>query len=84
MALYENEQKLYASALRKEVRSLTFGFNCIHYAVMENVGSLNVKIENKTMKKGKVWVRTVEGDAKADEDFLKINEEVEFADEEDS
>jgi hypothetical protein len=84
MALYENEQRQYASALRKEVRSLTFGFNCIHYAVMENVGSLNVKIENKTLKKGKVWVRTVEGDAKADEDFLKINEEVEFADEEES
>lgn len=51
---------------------------------MENVGSLNVKIENRTLKKGKVWVRTVEGDAKADEDFLKINEEVEFIDDEDS
>jgi len=62
---------------------LTYGFNCIHYSVMENTGTLKVKVENKTRKRGKVGIRTVEGDAKENEDFLKINEILEFDDDTD-
>jgi hypothetical protein len=50
---------------------------------MENTGTLKVKVENKTRKRGKIGIRTVEGDAKENEDFLKINEILEFDDETD-
>lgn len=50
---------------------------------MENTGTLKVKVENKTRKRGKIGIRTVEGDAKENEDFLKINEILEFDDEKD-
>ena len=62
---------------------MTYGFNCIHYSVMENTGTIKVKVENKTRKRGKIGIRTVEGDAKENEDFLKINEILEFDDETD-
>ena len=62
---------------------MTYGFNCIHYSVRENTGTLKVKVENKTRKRGKIGIRTVEGDAKENEDFLKINEILEFDDETD-
>jgi len=50
---------------------------------MKNTGTLKVKVENKTRKRGKIGIRTVEGDAKENEDFLKINEILEFDDETD-
>jgi hypothetical protein len=50
---------------------------------MENTGTLKVKVENKTKKRGKIGIRTVEGDAKENEDFLKINEILEFDDDTD-
>ena len=50
---------------------------------MENTGTLKVKVENKTRKRGKIGIRTVEGDAKENEDFLKINEILEFDDDTD-
>jgi hypothetical protein len=50
---------------------------------MENTGTIKVKVENKTRKRGKIGIRTVEGDAKENEDFLKINEILEFDDETD-
>lgn len=78
MAHFCSAENIYASALRKESRSLTFGFNCIHYSVMENSGTLTVKVDNLSGRKGKVAVRTVDGDAKANDDFLSINEELEF------
>lgn len=62
---------------------MTYGFKCIHYSVMENTGTLKVKVENKTKKRGKIGIRTVEGDAKENEDFLKINEILEFDDDTD-
>jgi hypothetical protein len=31
---------------------------------MENTGTIKVKVENKTRKRGKIGIRTVEGDAK--------------------
>jgi hypothetical protein len=67
-----------ASLLKDHQKNPTFGFSCLHYSVSEAAGALRIKILNKTKQPGVVGVRTLDGDALADEDYYAIDEKVEF------
>ena len=55
-----------------------FGFNCLHYSVSECCGSLSIEVLNKSGAAGSVRVITVDGDAKAGEDFEAVDEVLTF------
>jgi len=61
-------------------RNEFFGFRCLHYSVSESVGTIKVEVENKTQKKSKVRVRTVDDQAVGGEDFEPVDELLEFRD----
>ena len=61
-------------------RNEFFGFKCLHYSVSESVGTIKVEVENKTQKKSRVRVRTVDDQAVAGEDFEAVDEVLEFRD----
>ena len=44
----------------------------------EAAGALRIKILNKTKQAGSIGVRTLDGDALADEDYTAIDEKVDF------
>ncbi len=67
-----------ASALQDHDKNATFGFSCLHYSVSEAAGALKIKILNKTKAAGVVHVRTVDGDAKAGDDYTAIDEKISF------
>jgi len=50
----------------------------LHYSVSEAAGALRIKILNKTKKAGAVWVRTLDGDAHAGDDYIAYDDKVIF------
>jgi len=70
--IFRKETKL-ASALEEHHKNPHFGFRCLHYMVSESSGKLSVVIINKSEKAGKVGVRTMDGDAKEEKDYEKID-----------
>lgn len=67
-----------ASLLKDHQKNPNFGFSCLHYSVSEAAGALRIKILNKTKQAGSIGVRTLDGDALADEDYTAIDEKVDF------
>ena len=67
-----------ASVLQDHEKNANFGFSCLHYSVSEAAGFLKIKILNKTKVAGVVHVRTVDGDAKADDDYKPLDEKITF------
>ena len=67
-----------ANLLADHQKNPLFGFSCLHYSVSEAAGALRIKILNKTKAAGKVGVRTVDGEAKKDEDYIPIDQVVNF------
>ena len=67
-----------ASHLKDSQKNPSFGFSCLHYSVSEAAGALKIKILNKTEKAGTVQVRTKDGEAIADDDYIAIDEKVTF------
>lgn len=67
-----------ASSLQDHQKNAHFGFSCLHYSVSEAAGALRIKIINKTKKAGEVHVRTVDGDANENEDYVPIDDKVVF------
>lgn len=59
-----------------------WGFQCLHYAVSESSGYLNVKVLNKTKRAGRIGVRTVlmTDGAKPEKDFDPVDEILDFGD----
>lgn len=51
----------------------------MHYSVSESSGKLSIAVLNKQKEAGKVRVTTVDGDAKAGEDFDAVNTELVFS-----
>ena len=51
----------------------------MHYSVSEGSGFIDVVIINKKGEVTNVGVRTLEGDAKEDEDYQKLDQILEFA-----
>lgn len=56
-----------------------FGFSCLHYSVSEAAGTLRIKIVNKTKQARTIHVRTVDGDAVAEDDYYPIDEAITFS-----
>ena len=67
-----------ADTLVDHQKNPNFGFQCLHYSVSEAAGALRIKINNKSGQAGSIWVRTIDGDAVAGDDYHAIDEEVEF------
>lgn len=51
----------------------------MHYSVTESSGKLAIQILNKKREAGRVRVATIDGDAKAGEDYVAYDGVVEFA-----
>lgn len=69
----------HAEFLDEKLKNDRFGFNCLHYSVSEASGSLQVMILNKTQAASSVRVVTVDAEAKAGEDFQKVDTTLRFA-----
>lgn len=55
-----------------------FGFKCLHYSVSEASGSLKIAVLNKKRTAGKVRVVTIDAEAKAGDDYEKVDEILDF------
>lgn len=85
---YKKEAIAKGTILRRENKSADmlddhqknpkFGFSCLHYSVSEAAGALRIKILNKTKIACTVGVRTVDGEACANDDYIPIDEEIKF------
>ena len=77
VAKFENLQAEY---LDKHDRNEFFGFKCLHYSVSESIGKLTITVENKSAKANRVQVKTVDDQAVAGEDFVAVDQILEFRD----
>ena len=57
----------------------TFGFCCLHHVCTESCGALQVFVKNKRGLAGSVRIRTVDGGAKAGDDYEAVDRVVKFA-----
>lgn len=62
-----------AAELADHDKNTHFGFTCLHYSVSEAAGVLRIKILNKTEKACICNVRTVDGDAVANDDYVPLD-----------
>lgn len=69
----------HADQLEERARNDDFGFACLHYSVSESSGKLPIQILNKKRDKAAVRVATLDGDAKAGEDYAPYDEVIYFA-----
>ena len=67
-----------ADTIQEHLKNTHFGFSCLHYSVSEAAGTLKIKVLNKAKTAGELHVRTVDGDAKANDDYIPINEKIVF------
>lgn len=81
IAKYEKMKLEHAHAdqLDENVKNDDFGFVCLHYSVSESSGKLAIQVINKKRDVGRVRVATVDGDAKAGEDYDAFDGVLEFA-----
>ena len=70
----------HAEHIEEKLKNEHFGFKCLHYSVSEGSGKIQIHILNKKGVSGNVHVKTVDAEAKAGEDFEKVEETVEFKD----
>lgn len=85
---YKKEAIAKGTILRRENRSAdmlddhqknpNFGFSCLHYSVSEAAGALRIKVLNKSKIACTVGVRTMDGEAAADDDYIPIDEVIHF------
>ena len=67
-----------ADLIEDHQKNPNFGFSCLHYSVSEAAGALRIKIINKNKEAGEICVRTVDGDAVAEDDYYPIDEPISF------
>ena len=67
-----------ADTIQDHLKNTHFGFSCLHYSVSEAAGTLKINVLNKAKTAGELHVRTVDGDAKANDDYIPINEKIVF------
>ena len=56
-----------------------YGFQCLHYSVSEGAKFLNLVILNKTRHQGTLRVKTIEAEAKENEDFKPVDLDIRFS-----
>ena len=80
IAKYEKMKLEHAHAyqLDENVKNEFFGFQCLHYSVSESSGKLTIAVLNKKRERAAVRATTIDGDAKANEDYLPFNGVLEF------
>lgn len=81
IAKYEKMKLEHAHAdqLDETVKNESFGFSCLHYSVSESSGKLTIVIANKKKTAGNVRACTIDGDAKAGEDYGAFDGVIQFA-----
>jgi len=86
IAKYEKMKLEHAHAdqLDENVKNEFFGFQCLHYSVSESSGKLTIAVVNKKRKAGVVRACTIDGDAKANEDYKPFDGVIEFGNGEDT
>lgn len=72
------QEHALAESLDDNLKNESFGFNCLHYSVSEASGSLKIMILNKKRCAGQVRVYTIDAEAKAGDDYEKVDEQVTF------
>lgn len=72
-------EDMLSSKLDDSVKNKLYGFHCLKYSVSEGSGFLNVKVLNKAHRAGRVGIRTINGDAVSGEDYVAIDEILEFS-----
>ena len=72
-------ENVQAKSLAEKDKNEFFGFKCLHYSVSESTDKLQVVIFNKNRQPNRVRVTTIDGDAKANEDYTPVDAIVEFA-----
>jgi len=70
----------HADFLDDRFKNENFGFNCLHYSVSEASGSLKVMVLNKKGYSGSVRIVTQDAEAKAGEDYEKVDTILSFND----
>ena len=68
----------HAEHLDESEKNEDFGFQCLHYSVSEASEKLTIIVINKKGIASKVRVKTIDGDAKAGEDFKEYDDVIEF------
>merc|ERR1719454_2697292 len=63
----------HADQLDEHVKNESFGFQCLHYSVSESSGKLTIAVVNKKRQAGSVRACTIDGDAKANEDYIPFD-----------
>jgi len=81
IAKYEKMKLEHAHAdkLDENVKNEFFGFICLHYSVSESSGHLTISVVNKKRGAARVRVATVDGDAKAGDDYEGYDNILEFS-----
>lgn len=74
-AVFKNELR---SAKDAENPHPQWGFTCLHYSVSEASGSIRINVKNKLNTAGKVRVCTIDQEARAGDDYEKVDEILEF------
>lgn len=67
-----------ADALDEVDKHPCFGFRCLHYSVSESSGTIRIHVVNKQKTAGAVRVVTIDKEAKAGDDYEKVDTILEF------
>lgn len=67
-----------ADKIEEHKKNPRVGFRCLHYSVSEGSGHIDIAVLNKTGESFSVGVRTVDGEAKEGDDYIKFNEVITF------
>lgn len=68
----------HADQLDEHVKNDNFGFQCLHYSVSESSGKLTIVVVNKKKTAGRVRAVTIDGDAKAGDDYDAFDDVINF------
>jgi len=68
----------HADFIDEKLKNDEFGFNCLHYSVSEGSGTIKIMVMNKRGVACTVRVCTQDAEAKAGEDYEKIDTTINF------
>lgn len=68
----------HAEFIDEKNKNPFFGFSVLHYSVSEGAGSIKIAILNKRGQAGSVRVCTEDAEAKAGEDYERLDTVLEF------
>jgi hypothetical protein len=72
------QEHILADHIDESEKNEHFGFKCLHYSVSEASGKIRIHVINKSLKACSVRVVTEDKEAKAGEDYEKVDEVLVF------